>query len=602
MSQPAVEANLSRALHEIGQIEAEAAEKLDVLRHDVAGQVLERQLSPIRSQARAAGYEDAVADFLDAMRADVLDHLELFFQESVPGGPSLSDPAESDPAVRYGVNVLVENDPEVGAPVEILNLPTIPNLVGRIEHQVYAGALVTHPGLIRAGALHRANGGFLIIDATEFLDFPEAWVALKRALKTGEVRFEASDGMQPGIMTTEGIDPEPIPLDIKVILQGPDWIYHWIFSEDDDFYELFKVKADFDCQMDRTPENEMAYARFVAARCTEEKFPPFEAGAVARLVDYGSWLVEDQAKLSARFSDMADIIRESVYHAQKQNPQPEAVTAADVDAALDAREFRSNLAATATWEEIRRGQIYIDTEGEVIGQVNGLTIYDDGHYAFGQPTRITARTYMGREGVNQIDREVDLSGPIHNKGVLTLRGYLGGHYAQRKSLALSASITFEQTYGPIDGDSAASAELYALLSSLAQLPIKQGIGVTGSVNQLGQVQPIGGVSAKIEGFFEICKSRGLTGDQGVLIPRTNITNLSLKDEVIEAVEAGLFTIYAIDTVEEGIELLTGVPAGSNLSDGTIHQIVFKRLEEMANEDSSSHDGDDEEDEDEEDEE
>jgi lon-related putative ATP-dependent protease len=439
--------------------------------------------------------------------------------------------------------------------------------------------------MIKAGALHQANGGYLVVDSKPLLSNPLAWDALKRALSNDEAKIEEM-GEAYRAVATAMLQPEPIPLHVKVVLIGDPEIYYLLHGLDEDFRELFKVKADFETKMSRSEESARSYAIFIGERCRQEGLPHFDPSAVARVVEYGSWLVEDQEKLSTRFADIADLVRESAYWAtQSQHSQ---VTGADVQRALDERTRRSNRIEEQILEATERGFLFVDTTGEVVGQVNGLSVIRMGDYEFGKPSRITARTFSGKAGVVNIDREVKMTGPIHDKGVLILTGYLGGKYAQSQSLALSASIVFEQAYEGVEGDSASSTELYALLSSLAGVPIRQGIAVTGSVNQRGEIQPVGGVTRKIEGFFDVCAAKGLTGDQGVIIPSSNVESLMLRDNVVQAVREGQFHVYPVSTVDEGISILTGREAGEADEGGaypedTINALVTQRLDELAEE-------------------
>ncbi|MDZ7262313.1 MAG: Lon protease family protein, partial [candidate division KSB1 bacterium] len=470
-----------------------------------------------------------------------------------------------------------------GAPVVVESNPTYHNLIGRVERQVHLGALITNFTMIKPGALHQANGGFLIVEAEQVLRYPFVWQTLKRCLKNREIKI-ADLAEEYSFVSTQSLEPEPIPLDVKVVLIGDPQIYYLLYNLDQDFQELFKVKADFNIQMERTPENMQKYAMFIRSRCKDENLLHFDRGAIARIVEYGSELVGDQTKLSTRFADICDLAREASFWAQKNGHQ--IVCREDVQRAIDAKIYRANRIEERLQELIEEGTIFIDVKGEVVGQVNGLSIMNLGDYMFGKPSRITARTYIGRSGVIDIDREVKMSGPIHNKGVLILSGYLHGKYGHNKPISLSASLVFEQLYEGVEGDSASSTELYALLSSLSGFPIKQGIAVTGSVNQLGEIQPIGGVTQKIEGFFDVCKAKGLTGEQGVLIPTANIKNLMLRQEVIEAVKAGQFHIYPVSTIDQGMEILTGKEAGQLQPDGTypegtINWAVDKRLTEIA---------------------
>ena len=495
---------------------------------------------------------------------------------------------------QYAVNVIVDNSETTGAPVIIESNPNYHRLLGRTERQAQFGALVTNFTMIKPGALHRANGGYLVLEAENTLRNPFAYNALKRAMKDKEIRItDLAEEMS--IISTITLEPQPIPLDVKVVLIGSPMLYYLLESYDEEFGELFKVQADFDMQMERTDENIRQYAQFLKMHCDAENLPNFDRSGVARMIEYSVELTRDQTKLSARFADICDMVRESAYWAHQNGDgfdtasptQPKGlITRADVQKAIDEKIYRSNRIEEYLQEMIERGQIFISTEGEVVGQVNGLSVMSLGRYAFGKPSRITARTYMGRGGVTNIEREVRMSGPIHNKGVMILSGYLNGTYGQDKPISMSAQIGFEQLYEGVEGDSASSTELYALLSSLSGFPIKQGIAVTGSVNQHGEIQPIGGVTEKIEGFFEVCKAFGLTGEQGVLIPKSNVTNLMLKPEVIDAVRDGKFHIYPVETIDQGIALLTGKEAGERKEDGTypegtVNWAVEEQLAEYA---------------------
>ncbi|NIV29898.1 MAG: AAA family ATPase, partial [Anaerolineae bacterium] len=449
-------------------------------------------------------------------------------------------------------------------------------------HRAEFGALVTDFTMIKGGCLHRANGGYLVVEVGGLLANPLAWDALKRAIKNSSIRTEGM-GAQLQMVSTVTLEPEPIPLDLKVLLIGDPMTYYVLHQVDEDFRKLFKVKADFGARFDRKPASCRHYAQFVAARCHEEGLLPFERDAVARVVNYGSRLAGHQKKLSTRFGEIADLVREASYWAKKRGASQTAPE--DVQKAVNQGIYRSNRAEEQIQEMIDEGAIRVDVDGEVIGQVNGLSVLALGDYEFGKPSRITVRTYTGRTGVVSLDREAKLSGRIYDKGLLTLNGYLGGKYAQDAPLSLSASISFEQLYEEIEGDSASSTELYALLSSLSGVPIKQGFAVTGSVDQQGYVQPIGGANEKIEGFFLTCKHKGLTGEQGVLIPEQNVVNLMLRDEVRQAVADGRFHIYPVRTIDEGLEILTGVPAGELQEDGSypedsIHGLVAARLQEI----------------------
>lgn len=556
--------------------ERQAREALRRLDREVAAYTVGHVVDELK--ARYADQEE-VGEYLEEVRSDIIERVEEFKQEDqpIPEGA----PVPVSPFQRYLVNLLVDNSRQEGAPVVVEPNPTYANLIGRIEHEVRLGTAVTDFTMLKAGALHRANGGYLVLRARDVLADPFAWQALKRALTDCVLRLEEREAALVSAIT---LDPEPIPLQVKVVLLGSPTLYYYLYGVDEDFRKLFKVKADFSSDMERTPENEHLYARFIRARCEEERLRPFDRGSVARIVEFGSRLAENQRRLSTRFGEISDLLREANFWAGQAGR--EVVTSDDVKRAIAEQTYRSNRIEEEMHRVIAEGALLIVTEGEVVGQVNGLALNAVGDHIFGRPTRITARTYVGRSGVVDIQREVKLSGPTHGKGVLTLAGYLGGQYAIERPLTLSASLSFEQTYDEVHGDSASLAELYALLSSLAELPVRQGIAVTGSVDQQGRVQPVGGVTHKVEGFFRVCKERGLTGDQGVIIPAANCPNLMLEDEVIQAVTEGVFHIYAITTVDEGIELLTGMPAGKRdakgrFPQGTVHNRVLARLKQLA---------------------
>jgi predicted ATP-dependent protease len=484
---------------------------------------------------------------------------------------------------RYQVNLFVDNSTLDGAPVVYEANPTYFNLFGRIEHVIQMGNAMASFEMIKAGALHRANGGYLILDCREVLLNIFSYEALKRCIRHREVKIEDM-AEQFRLFATVSLKPQPIPLDCKIILIGTPIFYYLLFQFDPDFRKLFKVKVDFDRMMKNCQENILHYALFIGTKCSEEKLLHFDPAAVALTIEYAARLIEDQERFSSCFIDIADLIREASFNAERQEAQQ--VSDRHVEQAIEARIYRSNKVEEHVQQYIEDGTILVDTEGAVAGQVNGLTVYPLGDYSFGRPARVTVRTFLGSKGMVNIEREAKLSGPIHDKGMLILNGFFGDRYAQDKPLALSASICFEQIYSGVEGDSASSTELYGLLSSLSGLPIKQGIAVTGSVNQHGRIQPIGGVNQKIEGFFAVCKSRGLTGDQGVIIPRANQKKLMLKPEVVDAVAQGKFHIWSIATIDQGIEILTGVPAGERNEagawpEGSVNDLVDRRLRKFA---------------------
>ncbi|MEW5891126.1 MAG: Lon protease family protein [Pseudomonadota bacterium] len=484
---------------------------------------------------------------------------------------------------RYQVNLLVDHSTTAAAPVVFEDNPNFQNLVGRIDHLAHMGTLVTNFTLIKGGALHRANGGYLMLDAAKVLTQPYAWEGLKRALKAGQVRIETL-GQAFGWVSTLPMEPEPIPLNVKVVLFGERIVYYLLREYDPEFEELFKIAADFESDFDRSGENIRGYAQFVARIAGAKGLRPFERGAVARLIEHSARLAEDAEKLSARSRPISDLMQEADYWAGRAGR--DRVARADVEAALKERIRRAERLRNAVQQEILRNTLLISTSGENVGQVNGLVVIDLGEFVFAHPVRITATTRVGEGDVVDIERESELGGSIHSKGVMILASFLATRYARRLPLSLAASLVFEQSYGPVEGDSASLAELCALLSSLANVAIKQSLAVTGSVNQHGAVQPIGGVNEKIEGFFDICRARGLTGDQGVVIPASNVKHLMLREDVVAAAAAGQFHIYAVEHVDEAIEILTGVAAGEPdetglVPAGSINFLVASQLHEMS---------------------
>lgn len=578
--QERLEREIEDKLREIRELEKGARDALHALDEETAVFATRHLVDDLRSRYRE---QPAVLAYLDALQADVVAHLEAFRKgkESETAALPMLMPVPPGESLfaRYQVNVLVDNKNLAGAPVVVESNPTYHNLTGRIEHQAMWGAVTTDHTMIKPGTLHRANGGYLIIPARECLINPFAWEGLKRAIKDRALRIEEL-GAQLSLVSTVTLDPEPVLLEVKVVLIGSPLIYYLLYAYDEDFQKLFKVKADFTTQMERTPEAETAYALFVSTITRQDNSLSFDRGAVARVVEYGSRIAEDQERLSTRFGEIADLIREAAHRAA-QNTHA-AVTTEDVKAAEDARRYRQNLIEERLQESVARGTLLIEVTGSVVGRINGLSVLSLGDYAFGHPSRLTATVGPGRKGVLSIEREVDMSGPIHGKGVLILNGYLLRKYGQLKPLNLSASLVFEQSYGLVEGDSASLAELIVLLSALANIPVRQDIAVTGSVNQHGQVQPVGGVSEKIEGFFDVCRAKGLTGEQGVLIPTANQHNLMLRDDLVEAVRNGQFHLWAADTVDEALLLLTGLPAGQfdesgEYPEGSLHRAVADQL-------------------------
>ncbi len=541
----------------------------------------------IEDMKKKYGAYPKILKYLDDLMKDVLQSISHFkegesSEEDNTIVRALRRTAESAQH-KYKVNLLVDNSDREGAPVVIEYNPTYSALFGSLEYENKWGTMVTDFTMIKPGAIHLANGGYLILQAKDVLSVPFMWEGLKKVLKTKSITVESLRD-QWGLLNMSGLKPEPIPVDIKVVLVGSDLLFQLLHQLDEDFAKLFKVKVDFDDEMEANEENLLGLAKFIGGYCRRENLRHFSRDAVLRVADYASRLVENQEKFTTRFSDIIEIIVEANTWAEVAGKS--VVTSQEVKKAIEEKEYRSSKYDEKLMELLKNDVIMVDTEGEAIGQINGLAVINLGDYVFGKPTKITATTFMGRSGIVNIEREVEMSGRIHSKGVMILSAYIGEQYAQEIPLALAANITFEQLYSGIEGDSASSAELYAILSSLAEVPIKQGIAVTGSVNQKGEIQPIGGVTYKVEGFFELCKARGLTGEQGVIIPYQNIKNLVLKDEVIEAVREGKFHIYPIKTIDEGVEILMGIPAGKKLENGffergTLHEKVYNKLRQYA---------------------
>lgn len=532
-----------------------------------------------------------ISEYLDNVKEDILKNIEQLIgndystedQQNALLQMMVKRGGEENPYDRYKVNLLVDNSRLHGAPVIVDYNPTYYNLMGRCEYENEFGTMTTDYTMIKPGLFHQANGGFLILQVTDVLANPQSFEAIKRTLKTRQILIE-NIKEQMGLVAVSALKPEPIPINVKIILVGSSEIYQLLYNYDRDFRKYFKIKAEFDDKMDWNDDNVQRLAQYIGAFCNKEGLNHFDRSGVAEVVNYSSWLVEDQTKLTTRFSEIVNILGEAATWSKIEGCQ--VVSARHVKKAIQEKKKRSNKYDAELLELIREGTLMIDTDGAVVGQINGLAVMDLGDYTFGKPSRITATTYMGKSGILDIEREVETGGTTHSKGVLILSGYIGKKYAQEIPLSLAASICFEQLYSGIEGDSASSTELFAILSSLSDLPIYQGIAVTGSVNQHGFIQPIGGATFKIEGFFEICKIHGLTGKQGVIIPYQNVKNLVLSDEVVEAVEKGLFHIYPIKTVDEGIEILTGVTAGERLPDGTypagtVNDRVYKKLRRFA---------------------
>lgn len=570
------------AMRQLRELEGKADEALKKLNRDVALFAIGQIVADLKEEYK--DFHDVIT-YVDDVQNDILDKLSQFIKgpEESPQIPFPVRWMREAPFKKYEVNVIVDNSGVSGAPVVTELNPTYQNLLGRVEKEAQFGTLVTDFTMIRGGSLHKANRGYLILPVEDLLRNPFSYDGLKRALRNEHIVIEEAEE-RLGFITTKSLKPEPVPLNVKVILIGDPYLYQQLYILDMEFNQLFKVKADFDTTMDRTEENIQQYAAFVCTLCQKESMKHLDGTGLAKLIEHSSRLAEDQQKLSTRFAEVADVIREANFYATQENS--EFVTGTHVKRAIEEKVYRSKLIQEKIQEMIKRGILLIDTDAENVGQVNGLSVIGLGDFEFGSPSRVTASVGLGREGVIDIEREAKTGGPIHTKGVLILSGYLNEKYAQDKPLSLSARLVFEQNYGGVEGDSASSTELYAILSALSELPIKQSFAVTGSVNQKGEVQAIGGVNEKIEGFFEVCKAKGFTGKQGVMIPESNVQNLMLNEEIVEVVKEGKFHIYSVKTIDEGIEILTGFKAGTRQKDGTfdketVNHRVDKRLREMA---------------------
>ncbi len=585
-SQDALKQELRAVLKQIRDRERAAQDEMQALEKQVASYVIDGLIEDLREK-----YQDvaAVVTFTQALQKDILENLEPF--KSNPDAAAMEDAdkgaanrwLQQAPFRRYQVNVLVDNSKQQGGPVVVELNPSYGNLFGRIEKENHEGLLYTDLGLIKGGSLHRANGGYLVLPVEDLLRNLYSWDALKGALRSGEVEIEEL-GERLGYGSTPTLRPQPVPLNVKVVLVGSPLLYYLLHENDEKFPELFKVKAEFDNQMPYSHENIQSFVTLIQTICARQGIKPLDKSALARLLEYASRLAEDQDKLSTQFGALINVIHEANYWAEKQGKAE--IDGTQIQRAIDQKIYRSNLLEERMQEMIADKSILIDTAGAQVGQVNGLAVLSLGEYDFGRPSRITASVGPGREGIIDIEREVELGGPLHSKGVLILSGHLRQKYAADRPLTLAARLVFEQSYEGIEGDSASSAELYALLSALANVPIKQAIAVTGSVNQFGEVQAIGCVNEKIEGFFDVCCKNGLTGDQGVIIPRSNVQNLMLRGDVVEAVKQRRFHVWGVETIDQGIEILTGMLAGERGPDGcfvpgSVNDRVDRRLREFA---------------------
>ncbi len=575
---------LQDILRDITKWKRDTQKEIKKLNKSFANEVVSHLIDDIKKTYKGI---DGVNDFLDAMQEDVTDNVEEFLNPGEKGQGLFAPPAPKDPKdnpafKRYKVNVLI-NHTKTGAPVIYEDNPTFQNLVGHIEHIAQFGTLLTDFSLIKPGALHRANGGYLILDARKLLMQPFAWEGLKRTLRSGEIRIESLEQAM-SLTRTTSLEPEPLKLDVKIVLLGERELYYLMHYYDPEFRELFKVVADFEDDMPWDEENAMLYAKMVATVAKKHDLLPLTPGGVGRIIEHSSRLAGDIGKLSTHIGSITDILEEADHLAKSE--EKELIGKEEITRAIDNRHYRNSRIKERMFESIEEGTLMIDTDGETVGQINALSVIQLGEYMFGRPSRITAKTRLGSGKIIDIEREVELGGALHSKGVMILSSFLGSRYVQDDPLSLSATLVFEQSYGGIDGDSASSTELYALLSSLADVPIKQSFAVTGSVNQHGQVQPIGGVNEKIEGFFDLCKVRGFAKEQGVIIPQKNVKHLMLKEEILEAVEKGEFAIYAVETIDEGISILTGKKAGSrtksgSFEKGSINYLVEQKLKKYA---------------------
>ncbi len=577
----ALQGKVQESLIKLRSLDKAAEEKIVKLNREVATYVLEPRLFGIR---QVFGGLSAVLEFIKHVEDDILDNVPAIVQgeQPQPGPMGMSVPTDG-PKRNYVVNVVVDNSKLKGAPVEIEMNPTYIRLFGAAEKEARFGALFTDYTMVRGGAAHKANGGFLVLPVESLFVDPLTWPSLKQALSNEKLEIE-DPAARFGYMVTKSLRPQPIPFDAKLVLVGDPEAYEILYSMDKDFRELFKVKADFDTSMDRTEENIQLYGNFVCTLCTKEKLLHMDPTGLAAIVEYSSRMVEDKHKMATLFAEVANVIREANFYAIEGKAK--VITRKHVYTALEEKIYRSNMIQMKLQEMVKKKVLLIETEGAKVGQVNGLSVLAMGDYEFGMPSRITASIGVGKEGLVNVEREAQMSGPSHTKGVVIIGGYLNDNYAKEKPLSLTAKLTFEQNYSGVDGDSASSTELYAILSALSGKPITQSIAVTGSVNQKGEVQAIGGVNEKIEGYFEVCKLHGLTGKQGVMIPQSNVQNLMLKEEVVRAIKAKKFHIWSVSTINEGIEHLTGVRAGTRKKDGSysedsINDLAQRRLSDMA---------------------
>ena len=576
-----VQEQVMEVIGKIKEIERASDKKIEEWQANIALLTVNSHINYIKNKYKR---NKKINKFLTDVKQDILKNISIFVGEEVSNQPN-QGPAKEPPKpwLNYRVNLFVDNSNLEGSPVIMDSNYSYHNIFGKLEYENYYGALKTDYTMLKPGLLHIANGGYIIFQAKDLIANGICYEALKKALRIKEISIE-NTADQRSSMVMVSLKPEPIPLDVKVLVVGNDQIYQTLLAMDSDFRKLFKIKVEFEENAPITTENMNKLAKFIHGFCEQEELPHLDRGAVAKVVEYASKIADDRDKISTRFTDIGQVIGEAATWAKMDRKK--VVTAEYIDIALKERVERVKKYDSRYMEMIEQNTLLIDTKGSAKGQINGLTIMTIGDYTFGKPVKITANTYSGKTGVVNIEREVELSGSSHSKGVLILTGYLGEMFAQEVPLSLTASICFEQLYNGVDGDSASSTELYAILSSLSGIPINQSLAVTGSVNQKGEIQPIGGVNDKIEGFYQVCKLRGLDGSNGVIIPIQNVNNLSLSDEIIEDVKNGKFHIYAISTIDEGIEILTGVPAGKKdvngrFPAGSINYLVQEKLKKYA---------------------
>ncbi|NOR69559.1 MAG: AAA family ATPase [Methylomarinum sp.] len=558
---------LQKLLRKFPSWRKETKRKMQALNRDVAALAVNHSIDELKS--KYAKYEQIIA-YLNDVDADILNHVNDFIPQREQILPFMETMKEENPFKRYQINLIVSNSAQTAAPVVYEDHPNYANLLGRVDHHAYMGALTTDFTMIKSGALHKANGGYLILDARKLLFQPYAWESLKRTLQSGEIRIESLERAL-SLISTSSLEPQPIPLNLKIILFGDRLIYYILNQYDPEFQDLFKVAADFDDSVTRSSA-EQEYVRLLATIARNDKLLPLNPQAIARIIEQSARLTGDAEKLSTHLRSIKDLLIESDYWAKFNGH--DLISSGDVQQAIEQKVHRLDRIREKMYENIHRGTVYIDIENKVIGQINALSILQLGEFSFGQPTRITATTRMGNGKVIDIERETELGGPIHSKGVLILSSLIASRYARTTAFSMSASLVFEQSYGQVEGDSASLAELCVILSSLAEIPLRQGLAVTGSINQLGQVQPIGGVNEKIEGFFDICKEQGLTGNQGVIIPASNIKYLMLRWDVVHAAKAKQFHIYAVETVDEALHLLTDIEPGVRNDKGDYAKTSF----------------------------